>query len=240
MKLILFYFLLTIFLLSCTKNDTSNVNAPCSDSCTTVQGRFWTGSNEPISGLSLEVRSERRPTLGLGQTTIRKIATGNTDNNGFYSFTFSVKPEEYGRANTYLFLSVNYDKTRFLSIPWYNQFGTVEIIPIRVRRDTTLKMDYYFASKAHLKLQLNNFIPVSIADSFYILPVYHDVGYNKEQVTEPQFFVATQVINEKVISIAGNQQNKISVVRKKSGIRITSDTLIFTPTNQITNVTFNY
>jgi hypothetical protein len=101
-------------------------------------------------------------------------------------------------------------------------------------------MDYYFASKAQLQLKLNNFIPLSTADSFYILPLYHDVGYNKEQATEPQFFVATQNNNEKMIPIAGNQLNRISVVRKKSGTRTVSDTLIFTPTNQTTTLTLNY
>ena len=240
MKLLFSCLLLTTLLWSCTKRDNSSVNDPCTDSCTTVKGRFLTGNNEPIAGLSLEVRFEGRPTLGLGQTTIRKIATGKTDNNGFYAFTFSLNPGEYSKYNRYLFLKVDYDRTRFLSIPWYDQFGTDEIIPVRERRDTIITMDYYFASKSQLRLQLNNFTPLSSADSFYILPIYHDVGYNKKQATEPQFFVAAQIANEKIISIAGNQQNKISAVRKKSGVRTVSDTLIFTPANQTTTLTLNY
>ena len=240
MKPILLSLLLTALLLSCTKRDNSSLNTPCTDTCTTIQGRFLTGNNEPIAGLSLVVRTESRPTLGLGQTTIRKIATDKTNSNGFYTFTFSLKPGEYAQHNRYLFLKVDYDKARFLPIPWYDQFGTEEIVPVRGKRDTTVTMDYYFASKAQLRLQLNNFLPASTADSFYILPVYHDVGYNKEQVTEPQFFVATQTNGEKTIPIAGNQQNKISVVRKKNGIRTISDTLIFTPTNQTTILSLNY
>ena len=240
MRPLFFSCLLTTLLWSCTKRDNSFVNALCTDSCTSVQVKFVTGNNEPIAGLSLEVRSESRPTLGLGLTTIRKIATGKTDNNGFYSFTFSLKPGEYGEYNRYLFLKVDYDRTKFLPIPWYDQFGTDEIIPVRGRRDTTVAMNYYFASKAQLRLQLNNFMPASATDSFYILPVYHDVGYDKRQATEPQFFVATQTNNEKVIPISGNQQNKISIVRKKSGIRTVRDTLVFTPTNQITTLTVNY
>jgi hypothetical protein len=237
---ILFLFLPAIFLWSCSKRDNSSLNIPCIDSCTTVQGRFITGNNEPIAGLSLEIRSEIRPTLGLGVTTIRKIATCKTDYNGYYSVTFSLKSGEYGEYNHYLFLKLNYDRAEFLPIPWYDQFGTDEIVPVRERRDTTVSMDYYLASKAQLRLQLNNFTPASSADSFYILPVYHDVGYNKRQTTDPQFFLATQTNNEKTIPIAGNEQNKISVVRKKSGIRTVSDTLIFTPTNQTTILTINY
>jgi hypothetical protein len=233
-------FLLSAILLSCTKRDNSSVNTPCSDSCTTVQGRFFTGNNEPIAGVSLEICSESRPTLGLGQTTIRKIATGRTDNNGFYSFTFSLKTGEYGAHNKYLFLKVDYDKARFVSIPWYDQFGTDEIIPVMGRRDTIVTMDYYFASKAQLRIQLNNFTPASTTDSFYILPFFHEVGYDKRHTTASQFFVATQVNNVKTIPIAGNNPNQISVVRKKDGIRTVIDTVIFTPTNQTTTLTLNY
>lgn len=240
MRHLIFFFLLTGFLWSCTKKDNSTLNGVCNSSCTTIQGRFLTGTNEPIIGLSLKVRSEIRPTLGLGQTAIREIASGKTDNNGNYTFTFSLNPEEYGRSNAYLFLSITYDKTKFLSIPWYDLFGSDEIIPIKKKRDTIVIMDYYLASKAQLRLQLNNFTPLSSADSFYILPVYQDVGYKKEKATQPQFFVAIQPTNEKVIEIAGNQQNKISVVRIKSGIRIVRDTLIFTPTNQTTILSINY
>src|ERR1700752_2216209 len=110
MKLLYPVLLLAILQWSCTKTDNSSLNVPCTDSCTIVQGRFTTGNNEPIAGLYLEVRSEIRPTLGLGQTTIRKIATGMTDNNGFYSLSFSLKAGEYGEYNKYLFLKVNYDK----------------------------------------------------------------------------------------------------------------------------------
>src|SRR4029078_6120601 len=99
MRTLLLSFLLLTLLRSCTKTDNSSVNVPCTDSCTTVQGRFLTGNNEPVTRISLEIRSESRPTLGLGQTTIRKIATGKIDNNGFYSFTFYLKRGEYGIFN---------------------------------------------------------------------------------------------------------------------------------------------
>lgn len=241
MRSLLFSFVLATILWSCTKRDDTFLSVPCTDSCTTVRGRFQTGNSEPIPGLPLEVRFESSPTFGLGQTTIRKIATGKTDNNGFYSFTFSLKPLEYSEHNRHVFLTVNYDKTSFLPIPWYDQYGTDEIISVRSgKRDTTIVMDYYFASKAQLRLQLNNFTPSSTTDSFYIRSVYHEVGYDKRHVTEQQFLLATQSSNEKVIPIAGNQQNKISVVRRKGGTRTVSDTMIYTPTNQTTLLTLNF
>ncbi len=240
MKLLFFFPFFICIAWSCTKHDNSSLNAPCTDSCTTIQGRFVTGNNEPIAGVSLEMRSEAKPTLGVGLTTIRKIASGKTDNNGFYSFTFSLKRNEYGVYNHHIFLKTDYNKTNFLTVPWYDQFGLDEIVPIRNRRDTTVTMNYYLARKASLKLQLNNFIPASTSDSFYIIPIYHEVGYDKNRTTHSQFLVATQTNNEKNISIAGNQQNKISVVRKKMGVRTVSDTIIYTPTNQTTSAIFNY
>jgi len=92
-----------------------------------------------------------------------------------------------GESNRYVILKFNYDKTKFLSIPWYEQAGTDEIIRFE-RKDTTARIDYYFANKAQLRLQLNNFTSQSMTDSFYIMSVYHDVGYNKDLETQPQFF----------------------------------------------------
>lgn len=240
MKTLFIYCLLTIVLLSCKKTDKSSLNEVCTDSCTTVQGRFLTGNNEPIAGISLEIRSESRPSLGLGITTIRKIAAGKTDNNGYYSFVFSLKPGEYFPNNRYVFLKAAYDSSRFLPIPFYDLAGSDEFISVLARRDTTITMDYYFASKARLQLRLNNFVPASSADKFYIDPIYYDAGYNRSKTTTPQFFDATQINNEKTILVSGNQLNKVSVVRIKSGITTVSDTMIFTPTNQTAFLTLNY
>ncbi len=83
---------------SCTKTDKSMFNSLCKDSCTVVQGRFITGNNEGVANIPIEIKSEVRPTLGLGQTTIRRIASGTTDNNGFFSLNFGLNPREYGQG----------------------------------------------------------------------------------------------------------------------------------------------
>jgi hypothetical protein len=100
---------------ACTKRiDSTRDNNPCTDSCTIVQGRFVTGDNEPIRGVPLKIQSEIKPTLGLGQTTIRKIVTGKTDNNGFYSLKFGLNEQEYGlSAKAVVSLHFNYDKFSF-------------------------------------------------------------------------------------------------------------------------------
>lgn len=225
---------------ACRKVDTTWLNAPCYNSCTTVQGRFVTGDNEPIANVSLEIYT-RSPGSEFSQSRIvRKIASGKTDNDGNYSFTFGLNGNEYGSGFYHLKLNVKYDKARFLPIPWYDRWSTEEFIPVGLRKDTTVIMDYYLPSKAQLRMQLNNFMPTTTADSFYILPLYHDVGYDKRQTTETQFFVASEVNNEKLIPIAGNQLNKISLVRNKNGIRTVQDTIVYTPTNQITNLTLYY
>ena len=93
--LILFY--------SCTKTDKSMFNTLCTDSCTIIQGRFITGNNEGIANVPIEINSKIRPPSGLGQTTIRKIASGKTDNNGFYFLKFGLAEKSMDECQKLMF-----------------------------------------------------------------------------------------------------------------------------------------
>ena len=238
MKYLLVIVWMTLLLGSCTKRDNSRLNVACTDSCTTVMGRITTGNNEPVADLHLEVYWEDKPPSGLGTTTIRKLAAGETDNGGNYSFTFRISADDYHRK-PYVKMDVGYDTKRYLSIPWYD-YGWDEIAPLRSRKDTTVIMDYYLASKAWLRIRFNNFTASSTADSFYILPVYHDVGYNRTQETIPQYFSATAKTSEKTIEIAGNLQHTITVIRKKNGVRTATDMFVYTPEGKTTDLFADY
>ena len=238
MKYLLVVVLMALLLGSCTKRDNSRLNVACTDSCTTVMGRITTGNNESAADVYLEVYWEDRPPSGLGVTTIRKLASGKTDNGGNYSFTFRLSADDY-RRKAFVKLDLVYDKNRYLPIPWYDA-GWDEFVSLESRKDTTVIMDYYLASKAWLRIRFNNFTPSSSADSFYILPVYHDVGYNRTQVTFPQHFSATTKTSEKTIEIAGNLQHTITVIRKKNGVRTTTDMFVYTPEDKTTDLFVDY
>src|SRR5664280_555328 len=122
MKPILTFFITIVFTISCfKKTDNSQFNTPCFDSCTIVQGKFITGNNEKNENLPIEIKSVVKPTLGIGVTTTRNIASGKTDNNGFFSLKFGLKQNEYGQmSNALVSIYFNYDKSKFVPVTWYD------------------------------------------------------------------------------------------------------------------------
>lgn len=235
-------FLLLFFialLSSCTKTDKSMLNTPCTDSCTTVQGRFVTGNNEGVANISYEIKSEIRPTLGLGQTTIRKIATGKTDNNGFYSSTFSLQKREYGQmADATVSIHFNYDKTRFVPVTWYESFGALERLGPFTRKDTTITANIFLTSRSKLKVRLENFVPIQAGDNFSVIT---SCGAGLERrYTSGGYIEANQTITEGEIDACGNEQTTVIVRKRKNGVSSSSSTTISTPTGQTVAITFAY
>ncbi len=135
MKSLLSLLFISIVIHSCKKTDKSMFNSPCTDSCTIVQGRFITGNNEGVANIPIEMKSEIRPTLGLGQTTIRRIASGTTDINGFYSLKFGLQKREFGQmADAIVTIHFTYDRSRFVPVRWYEDFGSQESLgPLQKR-----------------------------------------------------------------------------------------------------------
>ena len=239
MKTILLLLSSIALLYSCTKTDKSMLNTPCTDSCTTVQGRFITGNNEGVSNVAYEIKSEIRPTLGLGQTTIRRIASGKTDNNGFYSSTFALQQREYGlMTDAHVSIHFNYDKAAFLPVSWYESFGANELLGPFTRKDTTITANIYLTSRGKLKVRLENFVPLQPSDIFSIITSC-GTGLDRHY-TSGGFIEATQAVTEKEIDACGNEQTIIIVRKKKNGVYSSSSTMIATPTGQTVTVTFTY
>lgn len=234
--LLLFSFAL---LCSCTKTNKSMLNTPCTDSCTTVQGRFITGNNEGVANVPFEIKSEIRPTLGLGQTTIRKIASGNTGNNGFYSTTFALQKREFGQmADAYVSIHFEYDKTKFVPVTWYESFGADELLGPFLRKDTTITANIYFTSRGKLKVRLENFIPIQSGDNFSVITSC-GAGLDRHY-TSGGFIEATQAVTEKEIDACGNEQTNVIVRKRKNGVSTSLSSTISTPTGQAVGVTFTY
>jgi hypothetical protein len=239
MKTALLLIFFIALLSSCTKTDKSMLNTPCTDSCTTVQGRFITGNNEGVANISYEIKSEIRPTLGLGQTTIRKIATGETDNTGFYSSTFSLQKREYGQmADATVSIHFNYDKTRFVPVTWYESFGAVEVLGRFKRKDTTVTADIFLTSRSKLKVRLESFVPLQPGDHFSVITSC-GAGLNR-MYTSGGHIEANQTITEGEIDACGNEQTTVTVRKRKNGVSTSSSTTISTPTGQTVAVTFAF
>lgn len=239
MKTSLLLLLCTALLGSCTKTDKSSLNKPCSDSCTTVQGRFITGNNEGVGNVSYEIKSQITPTLGLGQTTIRRIASGKTDNNGFYSSTFALQEREYGQmADALVSIQFTYDKTRFVPASSYESFGANESLGRFRRKDTTVTANIYFTSKGKLKVRLENFAPLQPGDHFSAITSC-SMGLNRHHATGG-YIEANQTAVEGEIDACGNEQTTVIVRKRKNGVSSSSSTTISTPTGQTVAVTFAY
>lgn len=231
---------LIIFFLSCTKTDTSLFNATCVDSCTTVQGRFITGNDEGIANISYEIRSEIKPTSGIGQTTIRKIASGKTGNNGSFSSTFGLVKREYGEmADASVSIYFDYDRTKFVLVDWYESFGAAELLGgFRRRRDTTITANIYLTSRSKVKIRLENFTPIQAEDVFSVITTC-GAGLDRHY-SSGGFVEATQAVTEKEIDACGNEQTTVIVRKRKNGVSSSSSATIATPTGQTVAVTYIY
>ena len=215
------------------------LNTPCTDSCTTVQGHFITGNNEGVANISYEIKSEIRPTLGLGQTTIRRIASGKTDNNGFYSSTFALQEREYGQmADAHLSIHFNYDKARFIPVTWYEISGAEEPLGAFTRKDTSITANIYLTSRSKLKVRLENFVPVQPGDNFSVITSC-GAGLDR-RYTSGGHIEAVQPVTEGEIDACGNEQTTVIVRKRKNGLSSSTSTTISTPTGQTVAVTFAY
>jgi hypothetical protein len=240
MKQAVFFISITVLAISCIKRtDNSQFNSPCFDSCTIVQGHFLTGNNEPIANLPIEIKSVFKPTLGIGISSTRNIASGKTDNNGFFSLKFGLNPNEYGQtANTYVSLYFSLDKSTFEPVTWYDNFGTEEFLGGFRRKDTTLDVNIFFASIAKVKVTLENFVPIKTGDKFYV-ETSCAVGLNRH-LSQNDEVDASQNQTEKEIYACGNEQTKLFIIKVKNGVFIETDTTVYTPTGQTVPIKFSY
>ncbi len=233
--------ILTVMILfgSCTKTEISTINKPCFDSCTTVQGRFITGNNEGIPNIPIELNAEIQPPSGIGQTTIRKIATGTTNNNGFYTLNFGLWEREYGQmTSAVLSINFSYNKLKFLPVTWYENYRTAEFLGPLSRKDTTITANIFLASRSKLKIRLENFVPLQVGDGFSVITTC-GVGLER-QYESGGFIEANQPTIEQEVDACGNEETTVIVRKTKNGISSSTSTTISTPTGQIVPVTFTY
>ena len=238
MKLFYLNLFIVVGLASCDKIDKSTLNSPCSDSCTTVQGRFITGNNQGIPNVPIEIKSEIRGSLGFGDRT-RRIATGVTNSNGFYSLTFGLNKEEFGeRSIASLGIFFKIDKAEFLPVQWYENFGYDASFGRLLRKDTTIQANLYFATRAKIKIRLENFNPIIAGDEFSVITLCR-TGFERRE-SSGGVIIANQINTEGVIEACGNEETSIIVRKKKNGVYTSEVQKILTQVDEIKTFTFIY
>jgi hypothetical protein len=175
----------------------------------------------------------------LGQTIIRRIASGKTDNNGFYSLKFGLQPREYGQTPAAkVSLYFTYDKARFVPVRWYEDFGSQESLGPFGRKDTTINADIFLTTRTKLKVRLENFIPIQAGDNFSVITSC-SAGLDRLRRSEG-ILEASQTVTEKEIDACGNEQTTLYIKKIKNGVKSSSIATILTPVGQTVSVTYVY
>lgn len=250
----IFIFLLLITFCGCSKtDDTDNV---CTSDCTTLQGRFITLNNVGIEGVKVSLLY-KIPGGPFGGGSIRYIVKTETDENGYFHKEFYIKDSELGEsANGYF--KIDYDDTN-LDVSKYilsdNIIGSTtqslgQAIYSINSRDTIIGNTCYLPKKAHIKINLNNFVPIQDGDHFEVRTLYPfglNIGYNdfldSEYTTGHSgydTFEATEVNNQFNVFVAEKENNVIRILKIKNGLSTPVDYTIYIPEDNDIELTYEY
>ena len=245
--------IITFYGCSKTEDDTDNI---CTSDCTTLQGRFITLDNVGIKGVKISI--DYKIYGGeLGGSYIRKIAETTTDQNGNFYKEFYIKDGELGdSADGYFRIAIddsNLDVNKYILSD--NLIGSTTtslgfaIYSIN-SRDTIIGNTYYLPKKTHIKINLNNFIPLEDGDHFEVRTLYPfgpNIGYNEFLDSEYttgfsgfDTFVASEVNNQFNVFVAENENNIIRILKIKNGISTPEDYTFFIPTNNNIKLSYEY
>lgn len=252
-KIVLFSLILLFNGCSKTEDDTGNV---CFSDCTTLQGKFITLNGVGVSGVkvSLKYIISGGP-FGGGSTRI--IVETETDENGNFYKEFYIKDSELGETAIGYF-KVDYNDT-YLDVNKYilsdNQIGTTtqplgQAIYSINSRDTIIGNTYYLPKKAHITVNLNNFVSIQEGDYFEVRTFYPFGAYiGENDFLDSEYstgfsgwgtFMADGINSQLKPFVAENEQNIIRIIRRKDGINTVEDFQIYVPTDNMIELNFEY
>jgi hypothetical protein len=211
--------LLIMALTGCFKRYEGDVNAPCTDSCTTFAISVASGLNSatPLKGAKVEL-GWKRPATPFGDPG-RLIAKGKTAANGSIQFSFKAEPE--GLQSGQFYVAVRNGQDFF-----YQENGYYDIS----RFDTTVNARVHVPSKATLKLVFKNFQPTSLEDLFDVWPSFNTYGsmeYPIELKNQAGQFSNSYFSGDRPAftreeltgTTAGDQYTYFKILIKKNGVR---------------------
>ena len=247
--ILLFFTVLTI---GCDKNE-DDINVSCIADCTTIQGKFVTLNNEPVSNVKVTLEYY---ISGMSGAKIRKIVDVNSDSKGNYYKTFHVKDSELGidAPGYFLFkiddsrLDVNqYIRTNNLIGETTNRISS--IFPL-TKRDTIIDQTFYIPKKAHVKINLKNFVPQKSNDYFQIQTLYpYGVKIGENPLLDTAYntgfsgfeeYKATNQDTHLNVYVAEGEKNIIRVYRRKNGVESHEDFPFYIPQHNNIELTYYY
>ena len=212
---------------SCMIVDDDEVNVVCTADCTTITGRFTTEDNKPLAGMAMELdwRVDYGQTIGLGGER-RKIMTGETDQNGNYSFSFYAKDRDL--LEGYFSIRFHAAEEEYFVHENHSYFGVYDV----KRRDTTVTITNYHLPRrgATLILRLTNPQAITGDDQ-----VNADVAFGCMHENAKCGWgggLSSRQGSEATVSTAANQYAYVGIHKRISGEYIHSLDSIFVPANE--------
>lgn len=257
MKKAIVLLLVVVTIYGCSKVKVEDdIDNRCTSDCTTIQGRFVTLDNVGLQGVKVSVKYII-PGGELGGGYIRKLVQTETDQNGNFYEQFYIKDEELGDlARGYFNVELddsNLDVDKYILSD--NLIGDVSyalefsIYGIN-RRDTIIGNTYYIPKKANIKVNLNNFMPIQNNDFFNVSTLYPfgpKVGYNEPLESEYATgysgygnWSANGLNTQLMPFVAENERNFVRITRRINGVTTVKDSLIFVPSNNSIELSFDY
>lgn len=250
MKKLIYLFCISLVLISCEKNedDTKDI---CTNSCTSLRGKFVTANNVPLANITVELKYEISGGVFGGGST-RKIVRTQSNQNGEFNRDFYIKDNELGNhASGYFTLNIDDSK---LSSKNYIKLGNNQSLGYAIysigRRDTIIDESFYFPKKAYIKVNLNNYIPQKEGDRFEVqtlFPCGPKVGQNTFLNSEYgtgfsgyDNYKAVNLNNKLNVLVAESEKNIIRISRITNGIASSEDFEINVPSNNTIELTYNY
>lgn len=248
-KIILLLLILTLYGCFRTEDDTNNV---CSSNCTVLQGRIVTMNNEGISGVNLKFEYFRGASLS---SYTRVISDLNSDENGNFYDEFYLEDEEIDESisgNLKLKIDENdLNINEYIIIPDSVNIYLERWFDIN-NRDTIIEQNYYFPKKAHVVVNLNNFVPIEENDRFELRAIFPYGFENTEPdeineiletiyvPTNGKLYEATAINNPLNVIVAENENNIIRVFKTKNGVFTTEDIVININSSSPEEITLEY
>lgn len=252
MKNLLNLIFIILFFIGCSKSE-DDTNDICISNCTILKGKFISLNNEPVSDIKVTLRYIKSNELAYYS---RKIVEEKSDLNGNFNKNFFIKDNELGATAGYFKVDIDdsnidvnkYIRSNNLIGNSSTEFGYA-IFSI-MNRDTIIDNTFYIPKKAYIKVNLNNFVPLQDDDYFEVQTFYpfgQKIGLNtflnSEYSTGFSGFgnwKASNVNNLLNIFVAEEENNIITIFKRKNGVSTKEEIPIFIPSNNNINLTFNY
>ena len=241
MKAYCLVFICLLSLTSCYKTIDSTKEV-CTSGCTVIQGRVTTLNDRPVSGVIIKIGSVRNTSSASGVKRI--IAQTTSGSDGYYRLKFSLNQYESGpQASAEVYFQYNYDETLFTPLPTLSKdvlLSSPRYGLLFVNKEVTLNRYVYLPLKAKANIRLQGFYTTgSDFNRFYVTPSFR-IGLQKYYHDGAYVIASQSATTEYVVDVAGDDSTHFHIEKWKSGQRFVSDTSVFTPLAQTTNLIFTF